>query len=176
MKSPNNLPAALSEQELRTALERRAAAAGQLMPRDEKPQHKVSKRASGVWKRWIAFYGASKLESFGDWPGPDLCALIDSIKTLDGMRTVLAVVSHEHPSWPPTTGEFAAIVNRVQPVQSVDRGALWASACDYIARKYWQQMTFTQQRGMIYTNDGVLVPRDGDSPGFFVSFEELANG
>lgn len=170
------LPAQLTDAEARSALATAAARAGELVPRDDKPKHKISKRANGVWQRWLQFYGASKLEAFGDWPGPDLCEMIDGIRTLDNMRMVLATVRQQHPVWPPTAGELAQIIERVQPTESVDRSKLWDEVIRYIARKHWHEMTFQQQRGMVCTNSGVQVPADGDRPGFFVTFEDAANG
>src|SRR5919107_3809180 len=172
MKSlSNSLPAVIE----RHVITPRGAQSVQVLPRDDKPTHKISKRANYVWQRWLQFYGAIKLESFGDWPGPDLCELIDSLNTPAAFKQLLIDTRAKHPIWPPTAGEFAQLIEAVQPTATVDYGKLWARTCDYIAAKHWHKLTFQQQRGLICAPNGVAVPADGDSPGFFVTFEEAGN-
>lgn len=140
-----------------------------------KPKHKISDRAQGVWDRLLDWYGVGKMSDFGDWPGPDLCRLIDSIQSLDGMRTFLANIRNNHPQWPPTFAEMEQLVRSIA-VPSVDWGKLNEALARHVIRTRWDVMTPLQRMGIppwTYGPDGVVIPVDGDSPAIFVGRDEV---
>lgn len=143
---------------------------------DGKPSHRISDRAQKFWDRLIDWYGASKMGDFGDWPGPDLCKLVDGIRTRDDMGTLLANIRAKHTQWPPTFAEIEALV-RTLVAPAVDWAKMFERLHDHVIAT--RKLTDRQRMGIprwTYSPSGVRIPADGDAPEVFVPMEEVANG
>lgn len=147
---------------------------GTLLPsRVHKPKHKISDRAQGVWDRLIDWYGVNKMADFGDWPGPDLCKLLDSIPTIDAMRTFLANIRNNHPQWPPTFAQMEQLVAAIA-VPSVDWPKLNERLIEHVVST--RTLTDRQLAGIppwTFGPAGVRIPADGDAPALFVARDEV---
>jgi hypothetical protein len=142
----------------------------------EKPKHRITDRAQKFWDRLIDWYGASKMSDFGDWPGPDLCKLVDAIRSRDDMGALLSNIRSKHPQWPPTFNEIEALV-RSLVAPAVDWSKVFAALADHALKT--RKLTPRQQMGIprwTYSPRGVRIPADGDSPEIFIPIEEVTNG
>lgn len=151
-----------------------AAQSGTLVRRsDGKPAHEITTRAQGVWDRLIDWYGVSKMADFGDWPGPDLCKLIDGLRTRDAMGTFLANIRNNHPQWPPTFAQMEQIVRGIV-VPTVDWNRLNEQLIAHVLRT--RTLTPLQRAGKppwTFAPRGVQIHADGNAPGFFVGRDEV---
>lgn len=166
----------LSNNDARNALANPPALEGKLLRAiDGKPKHRISTRAQAVWDRWIDWYGAQKMADFGDWPGPDLCKLLDALRTRDDLGALLSNIRMKHPSWPPTFAEIEAIA-RSLIAPAVD----WSKLNEKLAERALATTTLTaaQKQGLpplrwMFSPTGLRIPADGDSPELFISIDEV---
>ena len=149
---------------------------GQWIPGPErKPEHPISQRSKDVWKKLGTWYGAGKLDDFGEWPPVELCKLIDAVRTRDELGAVLADVKQAHPMWPPTIPQFEAIFRRHAP-PPVDWRKLREDLRAYVIRTRYDTMSTSQRIGIprwTWNSAGVEIPAGDGAAGFFVPFSDL---
>lgn len=149
---------------------------GVLLPAAErKPDHFVSGRAKGFWTKLCTWYGASKMEDFGDWAPSEVCKAIDALRHRDDMAAVLLDIKAKHPNWPPTTPQLEAII-RSHIAPAVNWPKLQADLSEYVMRMHWGSMSGPQRIGIPrwqWYQDGVFVPPGDGAEGFFVPFTVL---
>jgi hypothetical protein len=167
----------LSRTELIGAVEAAPPREGKLLPAaKDGPKHKVSFRAGEFWARLIDWYGASKMADFGEWPGPDLCKLIDSVRTREDMGILLSNIRSKHLQWPPTFAEIETLV-KACTAPAVDLSKLFEALASRALTT--RKLTLRQQMGIprwTYSPSGVHIPADGDSPAVFISIDEVRDG
>lgn len=149
---------------------------GQLLPaRERKPQHFVSPRAKDFWQKLCTWYGASKMEDFGDWPPIEICKAVDAIRHRDEMSAVLVGVKGKHPAWPPSTPQLEAII-RSHIAPSIDWSKLQGDLTEHVCKMYWHKMSQGQRIGIPrwqWYNNGTFVPPSDGAEGFFVPYTEI---
>lgn len=149
---------------------------GQLLPAvDRKPQHFVSPRAKGLWTKLCTWYGASKMEDFGDWAPAEICKAVDGLRHRDDLSAVLVDIKSKHPSWPPTTPQLESII-RSHIAPAVDWAKLQGDLTEHIMRTRYARMSTPQRIGIPrwqWYNDGAFVPPADGVDGFFVPYSEL---
>ena len=146
-----------------------------LQPAERKPQHFVSARAKGFWAKLCTWYGASKMEDFGDWAPVEVCKAIDALRHRDDLSAVLADIKSKHPNWPPNTPQLEAII-RSHIAPSIDWPKLIAELSEHVMRTRYERMSQPQRIGIPrwqWYQDGVFVPPSDGAEGFFVPFTEL---
>lgn len=150
--------------------------AGQLLqPEEAKPDHYVSARAKGFWLKLGTWYGASKMEDFGDWAPIEICKAIDALQHRDDLSAVLVDVKSKHPQWPPSTPQLEAIIRSHVP-PAIDWKKLRDALDTHILRTRWDRMSPSQRRAIPcwqWYQDGCFVPPGDGAEGFFVPFTEL---
>lgn len=160
------------------------------------PEYAISKRAHGVWRKFSQWYGGDVMgRHFGELPPREWCEVIDSIRTRQQMEAILADVRAQHVTFPPRFPEFDAIVSRHAKAQQQRSGPSPAERLgDYVLRRYGSLLTPTQLRrpwtyigrsfdaptasGKMVSGHGieitgVIVPADGDAPGYRVMIEDM---
>lgn len=143
----------------------------------------TSWQARQVWKRFCAWYGADVIErKYGAVVPEDWCGVIDDIPP-GKLENVLADVRMKHPSWPPGLPEFEAITRAVnKPV--FDGPSPMERLCDFVLKT--KPLTAAQLRGPWrfigagnvrngegFAIAGVIVPADGDRPGYRVMVQDM---
>jgi hypothetical protein len=139
----------------------------------------ISYQAKQVWRKFGAWYGADVIErKFGVGIPDDWAEVIDTIEKgkLDG---VLADVRVKHPTWPPGLPEFEQIAKAANRPAFHNGPSVQEQLRDYVLRA--KRLTPAQLRAPwrdIYTGNGrtgeglvvtgVVVPPDGDAPGYRV--------
>ena len=149
---------------------------GQLLPAiDHKPKHAVSPRAKGFWEKLCTWYGASKMEDFGDWPPVEICRAIDALLHRDDIAAVLLEIKDTHKVWPPTTPQLEAIV-RKHTAPPVDWSKMRDRLAQHVIRTRYARMSTPQRIGIprwTWSQGGVFIPPGDGAAGFFVPFTEL---
>lgn len=150
-----------------------------------------SKRAARVWQRMIEWYGARFTDQYGTLPTEDWCEVVDDASN-DTVKLVLSEVRAKHTAHPPTFPEFEQIFARVRtPTASAGPTNSQRLAAYLIAnypltaeqlRKPWQYIgqlfDAPDVSGKMVSNHGanitgVIVPADGDAPGYRVMLADL---
>lgn len=163
--------------------------------RAELPEYTISKRARGVWKKFTQWYGGDVIaKHFGEIPPQEWCEVIDSIRTRPQMEAILAEIRAKHVTFPPRFPEFEAIV--AQHAKALQRSGPLAQEriAAYVLSKYGSRLTPTQiRRPWTYIGrsfdaptasgkmvaghgieiSGVIVPADGDAPGYRVMIDDV---
>lgn len=151
------------------------------------PDHTVTQRSKGVWRKLIQWYGGDKItKEFGAIPPREWCEAIDSIGTREALAKIMTEVRHKHVTFPPRFPEFEAIVNRFsRPLQTVDGPTVMEQLHDFVVRT--KKLSRTQHlaaswnylyRGFARSGHGlecvgVVIAADGDVPGFRVTVEDM---
>ena len=142
-------------------------------------ERKIPWQARQVWKRFCGWYGADMLErKFGPSPPEDWC---DAIEDIDPKRldTVLANVRMKHPQWPPGLPEFEQIARTAGRARNEGPATHEALTADVLRAK---PPTPNQLRGWTFFGEGelpfagVLIPSDGDAPGYRVTVADMQGG
>ncbi len=155
----------------------------------------ISTRVHGVWEKFAGWYGADIIaKQFGKIPPQEWCEAIDSIPTRDAMARALAEVKAKYVTWPPRFPEFAAIVAKVsrpdmsgpsmqhqlaefaatyKPLTRAQRAAPWT----YLYRGHpgygGDPKDPRNQASPDYAVTGVVIPADGDAPGYRIMVEDM---
>lgn len=151
-----------------------------------------SKRALAGWKRLADTYGLDTMErKYGTRVPRDWCEVLDGInrKRLDA---VMVQVRAKHPAFPPSLGEFEAIVRDLDPPvsHSTVEPTMAERLTAFVART--KPLTPAQLRAswrVVGVGDasnrgpgksdpnfriiGVIVPADGEHPGYRVMVEDM---
>lgn len=120
-----------------------------------------STRATRFWKRLAQNYGAKLAEEYGPNPPEDWCAVIDRTDD-ERLNKSLVAIRSQHPNWPPTLGQFEAVIPRrdVHHTESVvDRLAVKAARlplCEHQLMTPWTY--FGRHDGRDVETKGVTVP------------------
>lgn len=164
----------------------------------EMPNYTISKRVRGLWGKFSDWYGADVIaKQFGAIPPQEWCEAIDSIPTRDAMVKVLAEVRAKHVNWPPKFPEFDAIVTKVsRPAitgpstqdrlcefavknKSLTRAQL-AAPWTYLYRGFpglgGDPKDPRSHASADFAVTGVIIPADGDAPGYRVMVEDMQLG
>lgn len=150
---------------------------GKLLPAslERKPKHFISPRAKAFWEKLCSWYGASKLEDFGEWPSIEICKAIDALRHRDDLAGVLSDIKQQHAVWPPSGPQLEAIIARhIAPV--VNWPKLMGDLTEHILRTHYARMSLHQRIAIPRWNwyqDGVFVPASDGVDGFFVPFSVL---
>jgi hypothetical protein len=143
---------------------------------EPKPKYYVSTRARDFWGKLAGWYGASKIEDFGDWPPSEVCKALDAVSTRADMGEVLEAVLKEYQrAFPPSMPELLVILRRYGP-PPIDWPKLQADLGDYILRTRGAAMSLHQRIGVPrwqWYQNGVFVPPSDGVDGFFVAFSEM---
>lgn len=160
----------------------------------EAPDYTISRRARRLWTKFCEWYGTAEMsKQFGLVPPQDWCQAIDDIPDRDAMARVLSAVRTKHPTFPPKFPEFDAIVSNCTKVKAVfagptaqERLKLWVLRHKSLSRdqlrlpwtyigRYFDALgpdrRMTRDYGIEIT--GVIVPADGDHPGYRVMLADL---
>lgn len=150
-----------------------------LRTQDGAPKHRISARAQWVWERLIDCYGATKMQDFGDWPGPELCKIIDDVRTRDDLRDLLANIRSAYPNWPPTLAQIEQLAKALA-TPPVNWSRINEALTDYAMRTKYAQMGPGQRIGIPrwnYSRKGLHIPTDGSgAPAIFISIHEVPHG
>lgn len=152
-----------------------------------------SKRANDAWKRFAVWYGADSLErKFGLSAPQDWCEVFDALDR-DILARVMAEVKVKFPTWMPGLPEFEALIRQVGRPAPPQFGPTVAERLNDFVLAH-RSLTPTQLRmpwryigrqfdapgvdGKMRHNHGVeitgvIVPADGDHPGYRVLLEDL---
>lgn len=149
---------------------------GQLItPREPKPGHFVSARAKGFWLKLCSWYGASKMEDFGDWAPTEICKAVDALLHRDDLSAVLVDIKSKHPNWPPNTPQLEAII-RSHIAPAIDWAKLQCDLTEHICKTHWHKMSQPQRIGIPrwqWYNNGAFVPPGDGAGGFFVPYTDI---
>jgi hypothetical protein len=160
----------------------------------EAPDYTISRRARRLWTKFCEWYGTAEMsKQFGLVPPQDWCQVIDDIPDRDAMARVLSAVRTKHPKFPPKYPEFDAIVSDCAKPKPISTGPSvperlkeWVITNKPLSRaqlrmpwtyigKYFDapgpDRKMTQNYGIEVT--GVIVPADGEHPGYRVMLEDL---
>lgn len=160
----------------------------------EAPDYTISRRARGLWSKFCEWYGTAEMsKQFGLVPPKDWCEAIDDIPNRDAMARVISAVKTKHPTFPPKFPEFDAIVSNCTKPKAIvtgpstqERLKVWVlqhkpltttqlhMPWTYIGRYFdapGPNGKMAQNFGVEVT--GVVVPADGDHPGYRVMLEDL---
>lgn len=135
----------------------------------------ISARSRRVWQRLTEWYGTRMVEQYGEVPPSDWCEVVDDSDN-ESVRRGLAHIRVRFPQHPPTLPQFEQVMRPVQ----VSRGPTVADRlCEHVMREHGGSLTPTQIRspwtylgapeGII----GVIVPADGERPGYRVMVADL---
>lgn len=141
-----------------------------------KSRSETSPRARRLWDRLGQWYGSRLAEQYGRDPPRDWCDVVDAADN-DTVTRVLADIRMKHTAHPPTFPEFHALVTKAKHTREVGPSAIDVLE-EHLQRR---QLTFKQGRELTYIGHGgqitgVLVPDDGDTPGFRLMLADLHGG
>lgn len=156
---------------------------------------KPTARAARVWTRLSEFYGARFTDQFGAEPSTAWCEVIDDLSNIDIKRS-LSLVRAEHPSHPPTLGEFEKLAKPAKrAATSPQQYTIQEQLCAFVMRN--RKLTQSQvRRPWLYRYEraqwrdikgdqrdepaecvAVDVPGDGEAhPGIRVTVEDMLTG
>lgn len=157
----------------------------------EAPKHTISPRAKRVWGRLGEWYGTKLADQYGPFPPKDWCEAIDAADNSQ-IKRGLSKIRGEYLNWPPTFPQFE---DAIKPVESngPTGPSIAEQLVDYVLRH--KRLTATQLRmpwvhlgttfaapgldGKMRANHGVeftgvVVPADGDHPGFRVMVADMS--
>lgn len=160
----------------------------------EAPKHRISPRAKRVWARLGEWYGTKLAEQYGPFPPEDWCEVVDRNDNED-IKRGLNLIRSEFMSWPPTLPQFESAIRPADHSHANHGPTIPEQLTDYVLKTY--RLTVAQQRlpwafigrtfdapgqdgkmrshwGVEYT--GVIVPADGDAPGYRVMVEDMQLG
>lgn len=153
---------------------------------------KSSPRAKRAWERLKQWYGTRLTEQFGMTPPKDWAAVVDSTENEEVSRG-LDFIRRTYTDWPPTFPQFEKALKPVQKV--VSKGPTPAEQLTQFVLKH-RRLTPRQLAGVPrwtflgkefdamapdgkmrerYGKEivGVVIPADGDSPGFRIMIEDM---
>lgn len=143
----------------------------------------ASPAARRFWSKLVSWYGTRVLDSFGKDPDAEWCEKIDAATDTE-VDLAWSLMRTRHVSHPPSLPEFIALLEEVRKPQTPRR--FMASRFEQLAE--WvlanRPLSHAQMRGWTYLHGysangvevltGVMIPADGDTPGFVVKLEEIA--
>lgn len=135
-----------------------------------------SQRSKRLWERLGQWYGARLAEQYGSEPPQDWCEVVDAADN-DTVTRVLGEIRNTHTTHPPTFPEFHKLFARARHAR-----AAGPSAVDVLEEHLQRRsLTFKQGRQLTYIGTpgqitGVVVPDDGDTPGFKLMLADLHGG
>lgn len=156
----------------------------------EAPKHRISPRAKRVWARLGEWYGTKLADQYGPFPPKDWCDLVDDADN-EQIKIGLNRIRGEYLAWPPTLPQFADAIKPVERARDTGPTVLDRLIEFVVANR---ALTRTQLRtpwtflgrefdapgpdGKMRRNHGVdvigvVVPADGDHPGYRVMLEDL---
>lgn len=151
-----------------------------------------SRRAERVWTRLTQWYGKRFTEQYGDHATPDWCMAVDDA-TNDAVKLALSECRNKHTSFPPTLPEFEQLLQRATKPAASSGPSATDRLTNYVIRN--KPLTEAQLRmpwkylaelfdapdatGKMVANfglriTGVVVPADGDKPGYRVMLADTA--
>lgn len=157
------------------------------------PDYTITKRSRKLWSTFVEWYGKRSVAEIGGIIPRDWCEVVDSIKTRDVWNRVLQTVKEKHLKYPPKFPEFDAIVSACANPPPVNVGP---SAQDQLTNFVLRTKSLTANQlrmpweffgkgfdaadasGKMKSNfgrevTGVIVPADGDAPGYRVTVEDM---
>lgn len=141
-----------------------------------KSRSETSARSKRLWDRLGQWYGSRLAEQYGSEPPKDWCEVVDAADN-DTVTRVLSEIRNRHTTYPPTFPEFHALFAHAK-----HQRAEGPSAVDIIEQHLQRRnLTFKQGRELTYIGSagqitGVVVPQDGDAPGFRLMLADLHGG
>jgi hypothetical protein len=139
----------------------------------------VSKRAKQLWQRLIEWYGTRIVEQYGAAPPADWCCIVDELDNT-AVKRGLSIIRARHIQHPPTLPEFDQAMRPKQ--DSAPQGPNPAERlCAYVLKTYRSNLTAKQIRvPWTYLGNGegitgVVVPADGDRPGYRVMLADIGH-
>ena len=152
----------------------------------------VSVRAKRLWEKLRDWYGTSLIDQYGDMPPSDWCEMIDGADN-ETVKAALAEIRSKHLTFPPRFPEVDSIFSKLERPSGGDVGpSMQDRLADYVLRNY--QLTPNQLRlpwtyigetfdapgldGKVRRNHGVnitgvVIPADGDAPGYRVMVVDM---
>jgi len=138
----------------------------------------ISGRAARCWQRLTEWYGVRLAESYGTVMPKDWAEVVDRTDN-DTVLRGLSIVRHRYLQHPPTLPQFE---QAMEPPATLATGPNPAEQlCAYVMRTLGPRLTRTQlQSAWTYIGSvrgeisGVVVPADGDAPGYRVTLEDVA--
>lgn len=141
---------------------------------------KISNRAARLWQRLVEWYGARFTEQYGPTAPDDWAEVVDKADN-ETVKLVLADIRQHHVTYPPTFPEFVQLFARAKPKNSAApdaRERLTAFVLRHRSltvgqtRMPWNFLGQRCERG--FSTTGVVVPADGNAPGYRVMLEDVA--
>lgn len=132
-----------------------------------------SHRSKRLWDRLGQWYGSRLAEQYGAEPPQDWCEVVDAADN-DTVTRALADIRVKHLTHPPTFPEFNSIVRKAKHARETG-----PSAIDVLEQHLQRRnLTFKQGRQLTYIGTlgqitGVVVPQDGEYPGFRLMLSDL---
>ena len=153
------------------------------------PKYRISPRANRVWGKLQDWYGDA-LDQYGPFPPEDWCEVIDAASN-EAERIAMSEIRAKHTAFPPRFPEFDAIFSRISRPQTVSGPSIMERLIDFVIRT--KPLTRNQQRGWTFVGQefdspgldgkmrhrhgvnitGIVIPPDGDSPGYRVMLADL---
>lgn len=135
----------------------------------------ISARSKRFWKRLVEWYGVRVTEQYGELPPEDWCELVDESSN-EIVKRALSLIRQRYVQYPPTLPQFEQCLAPTRVVagpSSADR------LCAHVMRTIGTRLT-EKQRAVPWTylgsSDGiagVVIPDDGDSPGYRVMLADI---
>jgi hypothetical protein len=159
---------------------------------EKSSRSRVSPRAQRFWDRLVTWYGSRLTEQYGANPKGDWCELIDDHDN-EVVARALVEIKTKHPQFPPSFPEADGIFARLKmPTQTSTGPSVHEALSDYVLRNRtltpnqlrmpWKYIGKTfdavgidgkmrPHHGVEIT--GVIIPADGDHPGYRVMVADL---
>lgn len=156
------------------------------------PKYRISPRAKRVWGKLQSWYGDA-LDQYGAFPPEDWCEVIDA-STQQAEHAALAEMRKQHTTFPPRFPEFDALFTKAARPLAIDGPTPQERLKEFVIanrtltmRQLAMPWTFLGQHfdaapahdprhvwpGWGIRITGVVVPADGDHPGYRVMLEDM---
>jgi len=144
----------------------------------------ISNQARDTWKRFASWYGADALErKFGLTCPPDWAEAIDGLDR-NTLARVMAETKQKFPTWMPGLPEFEALIASLRRPAGPEVPPMHEQLCDFVIkhrkltgeqlRQPWTYLYRGNVRtGVDFAVTGVVVPADGEHPGYRIMVEDM---
>lgn len=149
------------------------------------PSYTISARVRGVWKKLSDWYGADVVaKHHGAIPPREWCEVIDDIPSKEAMARILAEVRAKHVTFPPRFPEFEVIATKLGRAIDPNAPSMQERLKDFVLRtksltrdQQWRPWTYLYtgnvRSGENSAVTGVVVPADGEHPGYRVMVADM---
>jgi len=161
------------------------------MPSAAAPKHRITPRAKHVWTRLGEWYGSKLAEQYGPVPPEDWCEIVDRADN-ETVKRGLSVIRSTYVSWPPTLPQFEEAMRTTDRSRGTPSAPVTERLVEFVLkhrrltpRQLAAPWTYLGRSfdapgpdGKIWANwgiefTGVVVPADGENPGYRVMVADM---